>query len=422
MEMDSLSSGNGARQAQDNQSDSPQLCCIGGGKGGVGKSIVSLNVAHALGNDGHKVVLADMDLGGANLHTLVGHHSPKLTIREFLGGQVKDLSEILLPLKDLGFSLLPGSDEVAGVVQPGFFRKQKLLRHLRKLPTDIIICDLGGNSSLDTLDMFNESDLAMIVSTPEPTSVQNAYGFIKASILRKVWRATKRGSEERNILEQLWDPRSDEVHLSVEELISLARQRSPTTAELIHQAIKLSRVKLLVNMSSQQDARRTFTTLAGVTKKFLGLQIDYLGHVEEDERIHSRVMHGQAPLLGKKLFNPKLFQGLLNSFEPAMAVGINEEIRMGDQVLHIQTEDLGRSAAAYLALVYSGGRIIMSKRVTYDSPFMARLSSSSKKDRVRHLHRTVIEAIRSGRIQFKDALSGSGGSEKQGGQDHASAN
>ncbi len=419
--MNSSTPTGGEKAPPNEQFDAPQLCCIGGGKGGVGKSIISLNVAHALGCDGHRVVLADMDLGGANLHTLAGLNAPKATIRDFLGGQIKDLSKILVPMQELGFSLLPGSNEVAGVVQPGFFRKQKLIRHIKNLSADIVICDLGGNSGLDSLDMFNEADLAIIVTTPEPTSIQNAYGFIKASILRKVWRATQRGTEEREIIEQLWDPRSEEVHLSLEEFMSLAQQRSPDAADLIRQTIKLSRVELMVNMASAQDARRTFTTLASVTKRFLGLQIDYLGHVDGNKKIHSKVMQGKAPLLGKEFFNPKLFQELLNRFEPAMAVGINEEIRLGDQVLHIQTEDLGRSAAAYHALVYSGGRIIMSKRVTYDSPFMARLSSNSKKDRVRHLHRTVIEAIRSGRIQLQDKSGNSADPGKQGGQNHASA-
>jgi flagellar biosynthesis protein FlhG len=380
----------------------PHFCCVGGGKGGVGKSIISVNLARALAANGLRVVLADLDLGGANLHTLLGVRTPPASLREFFCGEIDSLDDLLLYIDDLGFHLLPGGDEVAGVVQPGFQRKQKLVRHLNKLKAEVVICDLGGNSGLDTLDLFNQADVALVVSTPEPTSIQNAYGFVKAALLRRILRAAERGSASRDLLEQIWSPKQSQDHLTVDELICLADERSADTGRLIRDTIRQARIEMVVNMASREEANRTHQSLAGVTQKFLGLKITYLGHVVSENRIHELVMRGQPPLIGRELFNPRLWQELLTRIEPAMAVGINEEVRIGDEVLHIQTEDLGRPAAAYHALVYSGGRILLSRRVSYDSAFMARMASASKKERVQHLHRTVIEAIRSGRISLDD--------------------
>jgi MinD-like ATPase involved in chromosome partitioning or flagellar assembly len=322
--------------------------------------------------------------------------------------------------KELGFSLLPGSKEVAGVVQPGYQRKLKLLRHLRRLRTNVVICDLGGNSNLDTLDLFNLADTALIVTSPEPTSVQNSYGFIKASILRKVWQQAGKGSIARELIEKMWDPTKEEIGLAIDELIDLANKRDSDQARLIRKIVGSARFEMIVNMADVDEARVTYQSLSRVTRKFLGIQVNFLGFVESDERIHRRIMRGKPPLIGKELFNPRMWRELLNRFEPATAVGINEEIRVGEEILHIQTEDLGSNAAAYHALVYSGGRILLSKRVAYGSPFLKRADSDHKKDKVNYLHRTVIQALKSGRINLTHQLS-NGEKDTENGAGHASS-
>jgi flagellar biosynthesis protein FlhG len=383
----------------------PIICCVGGGKGGTGKSILALNLAYGLAQQGMKVVLADLDLGGANLHTLLGIRHCEATIRDFFGGRVKSLSELLLSVKDLGFSLLPGGDEVAGVVGPGFQRKQKLSRHLSGLDADVVICDLGGNSGIDTLDIFNEADFGIVVSTAEPTAIQNAYGFIKAALLRKIWRVCPTHSRARELLDHIWDPSAEQLAMSVPQLIASLADRDPEVGAEVLAAVKASRLELLVNQASVEEGKRVYSSLAGVARTFLDLELVFLGHIASDSRIPEAVLKSRPPVLGDTLFSRQLWEQLSRRFESAMAIGINEEIRIPDDVLHVQTEDLGSSAAAFLCLVYSGGRVLLSKRVAYDSIFWARFESSPKHERIRFLHATVVQAIRSGRIDVSTQAS-----------------
>lgn len=389
------------RTAPDSPASKPErplVCCVGGGKGGTGKSIVSLNLARQLAKEGFKVVLADLDLGGANLHILAGVERPRGTLRDFFGGRVESLEALLTPVPELQIFLIAGGDEAAGVVQPGAARKQKLARHLRRLDADVVVCDLGGNSSLDTLDLFHLSHFGVLVTTPEPTAVKNTYGFMKAALLRRLWRACPPRSACRALLDRVWDPESNEVDLSIPELLQRLRAESPELADGVEREHAAWSLDVVVNMAEAELSQRVFQGLASVAQRFLDLHLNLLGNVTTDETLRESVLRGRPPLLPRPLFAVRMWERVAGAIEPGMAVGVNEEIRFRDEVLHIQTEDLGPEAAAYLTLVYMGGRVLLSKRVEWSSSFFERAGSSLRQERVRFLHRTVIQAILSGRI------------------------
>lgn len=374
------------------------MCCVGGGKGGTGKSIVSLNLARQLAKEGFKVVLADLDLGGANLHIMAGIEHPRTTLRDFFGGRVEDLGALLIPVPELQIFLIAGGDEAAGVVQPGAARKQKLVRHIRRLDADVVVCDLGGNSSLDTLDLFQMAHFGVLVTTPEPTAVKNTYGFMKATVLRRLWRACPAHSACRAVLDRVWDPESDEVGLSIADLLSKLRAEAPDLVPTLEREHAGCSLDLVVNMAEAELSQRVFQGLSSVAQRFLDLHLNMLGHVAPDEALRESVLKGQPPLINRPAFAMRMRERVAGALEPGMVVGVNEEIRFRDEVLHIQTEDLGAEAAAYLTLVYMGGRVLLSKRVEWSSQFFERAGSSLRQERVRFLHRTVVQAILSGRI------------------------
>ena len=75
----------------------PRIWAIGGGKGGVGKSVIATNVAATIAGPGTSVALVDADLGGANLHTLLGVPSPKANLSDFISKRVASLGEVMTP-------------------------------------------------------------------------------------------------------------------------------------------------------------------------------------------------------------------------------------------------------------------------------------------------------------------------------------
>jgi flagellar biosynthesis protein FlhG len=166
-----------------------RIVAVGGGKGGVGKSLVSTNLAVALARAGAKVVMLDADLGAPNLHTMFGIMRPQRTVEDFLSGRNATLDEVALPTSIPGLRLIAGAEGALGSAHPTFQSKQKLLGELAKLPVDCLLIDVGAGVDLDTIDFFNAADIRLVVMVPEITSLQNGYAFLKIALFRRLQRA-----------------------------------------------------------------------------------------------------------------------------------------------------------------------------------------------------------------------------------------
>ncbi len=157
---------------------------VGGGKGGVGKSLVTVLLGAALAKLGKRVILVDADLGGSNLHTLLGIRYPKFTLVDFIKKAVPSLEEVLTETPVANMKMICGADDILGVANPKSTQKIKIFNHLQNLAADIILIDLGAGTSFTTIDFFLFAPQRMVVLTPQVTSMQNAYGFIKSSLYR----------------------------------------------------------------------------------------------------------------------------------------------------------------------------------------------------------------------------------------------
>ena len=177
-----------------------RIVAVGGGKGGVGKSLVSTNLAVALARAGAKVVMLDADLGAPNLHTMFGIMRPQRTVEDFLAGRSATLDEVALATPIPGLRLIAGAEGALGSAHPTFQSKQKLLGELAKLPVDCLLIDVGAGVDLDTIDFFNAADTRLVVMVPEITSLQNGYAFLKIALFRRLQRAAAglRAAEKMN--------------------------------------------------------------------------------------------------------------------------------------------------------------------------------------------------------------------------------
>ncbi len=88
---------------------SPRIWAVGGGKGGVGKSLLAVNLGVALARSGKRCILLDADFGGANLHTLLGLSNPSVTLTDLLTRKAPRLSDVVVPTQTPGLFLISGS-------------------------------------------------------------------------------------------------------------------------------------------------------------------------------------------------------------------------------------------------------------------------------------------------------------------------
>jgi len=131
-----------------------RIVAIGGGKGGIGKSLVAVTFAIELVRRGMRVVLVDCDLGGANLHSFLGMEYPKETLSDFVLRRVGSLAELVIPTPVAGLGLISGARNSIQVANPMYQQKMRLMRALQHIDADAAILDLGAGTHYNVVDFF----------------------------------------------------------------------------------------------------------------------------------------------------------------------------------------------------------------------------------------------------------------------------
>lgn len=223
------------------------------GKGGVGKSNIAAALSFALADFGKRVVLIDADLGMANLDILCGVRNAKYNIAHLIEGS-RSLNEILVHFKTSeratklngSVSLLPGGYGIREIADLDEFALERLFESLSDLEmmSDYLIMDAGAGIHKGALSFAYASEITLLITTPEPTSIRDAYGVIKS-------------------------------------LGSAAWQESKDSA---------TGVMLIVNMaSSSREAQEVAERIRLASMQFLGNAPMYLGYVLKDDVIERSV-------------------------------------------------------------------------------------------------------------------------------------
>ncbi|MEQ6885892.1 P-loop NTPase [Salicola sp. Rm-C-2C1-2] len=166
----------------------PLTLAVTGGKGGVGKTQVALNLALVLARQGYRTLLLDGDVELANVNVMLGVY-PGMTLEHAVLGE-RTLDEVLLPVSD-NLDLLPGASGVPGCLDLDSARRENFLEQLRVLEKgyDRVIIDTAAGLSTPALHMVAASHLATLVITPDPTSLTDAFSLVKV-LHRKGYRRT----------------------------------------------------------------------------------------------------------------------------------------------------------------------------------------------------------------------------------------
>ena len=266
----------------------PRIIAVGGGKGGVGKSLIAANLAVYLAQLGKRVVLIDADLGGANLHNFVGVERPTLTLGDFFDKRVARVQDCVVPTAVANLGLISGEGDPIWAANPNPATKNRLLSQIRGVEGDYLICDLPSGSGFTALDFFLAAHLGLLVVAPEPTSVENTFRFIKSAFLRQL-----RGVRE---LEKLAAGKADGGLPAPLDLLEAARRDVPSVAPRIAEEMRRFRPRLIVNQTRAKSDHELGAALRSTGRRRLGLSIEYLGALETDDAVWQAVRR-RRPLL-----------------------------------------------------------------------------------------------------------------------------
>jgi flagellar biosynthesis protein FlhG len=261
---------------------------IGGGKGGSGKSFITVNMGICLSKMGARVVLIDADLGGANLHTFLGISPPALSLSDFIKKRVPHLHEVLIPTAIPNLQLLTGAQDLLNAMDTKSVQKRKLVRSIQNLESQMILVDLGAGNSVSVLDFFLMSDGGILVVTPEPTSVENTYRFLKSAFYRRL-RQSVSSLPVKALIEGAMDRKNEMGIQNPHDLVHAVKQVDEGEAERIVEEIERFRPNLILNqVRSKKDVEIGFS-IRSACLKYFGIRLHYLGYVVYDQDVNNSI-------------------------------------------------------------------------------------------------------------------------------------
>jgi len=281
---------------QERSARSPsRLVAVGGGKGGVGKSVLAVGLAWALASRGHSCVLVDADLGAANSHTLLGMEHPKRSLEDLFLRRVEHLDEILEPTLQPNLKLVSGARGMLEAANLPHAQKLKLIRKLGALRSEFILLDLGAGTSFNVLDFFLAADVGLAVAQPTPIAIENLYTFLKAAFFRVYKRALKQLATSGVAAELL-------VHLtrggyrSPRDMLEQACRLDAELGRGLHDAMARFAPRLILNQVRRSEEKQLGAQMAIACEEFFGRPVSFLGAVQRDDRVLDAVQSRRCVL------------------------------------------------------------------------------------------------------------------------------
>jgi flagellar biosynthesis protein FlhG len=267
------------------------VLAVAGSRGGVGCSMLGLNLAVYLAQLGRKVLLVDANPSGAQLHTMLDMELPATPssrdeLDEF------ELTTHTTPVP--GLSLLPQIYTVGSVspLRPG--RKPRWAAKLRQLDVDYVLLDLGQGTLPATVDLAVSADLTLMVTVPEPPAVEATYRLVRAMFLRALRRALVRDPFRMRLVERA-QAELRPLPAPLELIYTIARYDS-RVAETAAQELAKLRPQLVVNAVRLRSDGDLGPSMCSSMARFLGAQCDYVGQIEQDDSVWLSVQR-RRPLL-----------------------------------------------------------------------------------------------------------------------------
>ena len=274
---------------------------IASGKGGVGKSLVSANLAVAFAQMGKRVILADLDLGASNLHLIIGHQSPRSGIGTFLNDTRSDFNQVIAETDIPNLRFIPGDGEIPGSANLKSSQTSALARRLLGLDADILILDLGAGTHQSILDFFLLSGQGIVVTTPTVTAILSAYLFLKNAVFRLMYSSFPKSSKAYEYLESVRKDTAGLQRLYIPKIMSAIKEIDPAAWGKFNDRIGLFHPRLILNMIDDPKDTEKALKIRRSCSEYLNLSIEHLGVVYRDS-LQDTALQARLPIV---LYKPQ---------------------------------------------------------------------------------------------------------------------
>lgn len=273
-----------------------KIIAVGGGKGGVGKSVVACNLAVGFAAAGTDVVLVDADLGSPNLHTLLGIERPQGSLGDLMSNRSLHLKDVLTKTDVPGLRLACGAAPILGMANPEFQKKQRLIREIAKTDAEVLVVDIGAGVSYNVIDFFNAADIRVVVVSPQITSMHNAYGFIKSSLHRLLQRSIAGKVGYSEIFQG-----GGWTEEKMDQLLARVASFDPRYLSVFEPLIDSFSVALVGNLLENRREANVMWAMRRMVRDFLRVDCHVVGALRRTSRVQRSVNERKPFMLDEKL-------------------------------------------------------------------------------------------------------------------------
>ncbi len=272
-----------------------KIWAFGGGKGGVGKSMITSSLGISLARMGHSVTIIDLDLGGANLHTSLGVAAPTNSLSDFIEGRVPTFEKLISPTEVRNLGFISGANDSLNIANLEGSSRESLMQAIKSVPTDYILLDLGAGTTKNTLDFFLLADQSIICVLPEATSIENAYRFVKAAFYRRL-KILEDNLGMKKIVDEAMDHKNRLGIRTPFDLINYVAKVDPIAGKTFKLELSKMHFNLIVNQIRTNSDIEIGHSVKSVCQKYFGVNTEYVGYLDYDNAVW-QAMRKRRPVI-----------------------------------------------------------------------------------------------------------------------------
>lgn len=278
---------------------SSKIWTVASGKGGVGKTFVTSSMAICLSKMGYSVTILDLDLSGANMHTAFGLMPASHNIRHFFEG-TKTLSDLVVATPIPRVSYVQGFWDSWVPTDLSVDQVRTLVPEVKKLSSDFVLVDLGAGALSSHLELLKLSDEKILLSSPEPTSIEKTYRFIESYLCYTLKEDSVPEAYE-HMIQTLRQHRHGfgDKNFSFRTYLKDSSGIQPDHFE----NLMANPLRLIVNSCRSQANSELGHSMKSVCYKYYDFKVDFLGSIDYDNAVW-QCIRNREPVLIAQPFTP----------------------------------------------------------------------------------------------------------------------
>lgn len=254
----------------------PKLFAFASGKGGVGKSLLVANLGIQLARQGRSAILVDFDLASATLHSYLGAGTPQSSVDDLLTGRNVSLASLVRDTSTPGLRLIAGSRS-GWRSQPRGDELERIVVRAHDLAADCVLIDLPSGRQSLTVDVLALADCGVLVTTPEPGSIESCYRLVEELAVRCLLHPE---SEERRAAEAVLG--AEAMGRGPAGFLDSLADVDSACASRLGERLRQLRLAFVINQSRSEGETQAGLTLRFLCRHYLGVDIEFGGVVEFD--------------------------------------------------------------------------------------------------------------------------------------------